>query len=91
MVKVERKSLTEILCFDEILFKVTSDNKYPCVISSFNEKRILDIVISRKNSYLLDYFKKISSIEKDKVKYCITDMFELYRKVIKKVFPKLLI
>lgn len=88
MVKVERKPLTEILCFDEILFKVTSDNKYPCVISSFNEKRILDIAISRKNSYLLNYFKKISPIEKDKVKYCITDMFELYRKVIKKVFPK---
>lgn len=50
-IRVGRQPLTSIICIDEFCFKITKDNKYVCTISSYEQRRILDIVISRKKRY----------------------------------------
>ncbi|MGO5412161.1 transposase, partial [Holdemanella porci] len=42
---------------------------------------------NRKKEYLLNYFQKIPLEERKKVKYACSDMYEVYRDVVHKVFP----
>ncbi len=43
---------------------------------------------NRKKEYLLNYFQKIPLEERKKVKYACSDMYEVYRDVVHKVFPE---
>lgn len=87
MVNIGRGALPKCLCIDEFKFEVTKYNKYPCVLSDFFSGKIIDIIESRIEAYLQEYFSKISQSELNKVKYFSSDLFEPYRTIKRKVFP----
>lgn len=78
-----RLPLPNVICIDEFHFSNsnTKAGKYPCVISNPFTSDIVDIIESRKKSYLFDYFSNISITKRNKVKYFISDMNECYRTI----------
>ena len=82
-----RKTLPDIVCIDE--FKAnTIAGKYALIIGNPRTGEIIDILPSRKQDYIYYYFLDISSEERFKVKYIVTDLFESYRTIVKNLFPK---
>ena len=51
------------------------------------DNQIIDILPSRKQTFLIDYFSKIDKKEREKVKYVVTDLCPVYIRVIKIMFP----
>jgi len=82
-VQIKRKSLREVISFDEFYFSRHSKNKYAFMILGLNGE-ILDIIRSRHKNKLLDYFKYIPKNERDRVKYVTMDMYENYRVIVKR-------
>ncbi|MCK9471048.1 MAG: ISL3 family transposase [Bacilli bacterium] len=86
-ISFSRNKLTEILCFDE--FKATNGTiKYAFILADPLSGEIVDILPSRQQEYLYDYFNKVSDEERFGVKYIVTDLFESYRSVIRNRFWK---
>lgn len=86
-VLANRKPLPEVVCIDE--FKAnTIAGKYALIIGNPRTGEIIDILPSRKQDYIYYYFLDISSEERFKVKYIVTDLFESYRTVVKNLFSK---
>ena len=80
-----RKTLTQTLCFDE--FKAsTNAGKYAFIIGDPISGEIIDIIKTRTQDFLYEYFNKIPLEERNQVKYIVTDLFEPYRSVIKNCF-----
>ena len=88
LVHAGRRTLPTILCIDEIKFEVTKFNKFPCVLSDYKNRTIVDIVISRKLEFLRKYFLNLDILELQKVKVFISDMNETYRTIKKEIFPE---
>lgn len=86
-VQIPRKKLTEILCWDEFYFNRHAKKKYAFMIMDFKKKYIIDIVESRWNNDLYDYFFHIPLNERKNVRYIIIDMYKNY-KLICHVFFK---
>lgn len=84
-VQIKRKSLREVISIDEFYFSRRSKNKYAFMIIGLNGE-ILDILKSRKKARLLDYFKYIPQVERDRVKYVTMDMNDIYKDVILRRF-----
>ena len=82
-VQIKRKSLREVISFDEFYFSRHSRNKYAFMIMGLNGE-ILDILKSRHKSKLLDYFKYIPKKERSRVRYVTMDMYENYRVLVKR-------
>src|SRR5574344_136261 len=85
-----RLKLLEVLCIDEIYFLHNNDyeNKYVCVLSNPITGDIVDIVYSRRQEFLYDYFGKIPTNEEQNVKYFISDMNDTYQKIKNHFFYK---
>ncbi|WP_270527250.1 transposase, partial [Holdemanella biformis] len=58
-----------------------------CVLLDFKKQIPVDVLPNRKKEFLLNYFQKIPLEERKKVKYACSDMYEVYRDVVHKVFP----
>ena len=85
-VEIKRLKLGEGLNIDE--FKGDSGGeKYHTIIADSQNKRILDVLPTRKFDYLDKYFSQIPKEEKDKVKIFVSDMYRPYRDIKKKHFP----
>ena len=84
-VQIERKGLREVISIDEFYFFRHAKNKYAFMIIGLNGE-ILDILGSRRKNKLLDYFKYIPALERDRVKYVTMDMNDIYRDVIQRRF-----
>lgn len=83
-----KEHLSEIICIDEFHFTNNKyGEKYPCVITNPYSGRILDIIRSRRKDYLCEYFSSKNTIERNRVKFYITDMNETYR-IIKNIYFK---
>lgn len=81
-----RCNLSEVLCIDE--FKAsTIAGTYAFIIGDPISGKILDILPSRKQDYLIYYFQSISREEVSKVKYVVSDLFEAFRSIIQMEFP----
>lgn len=89
-VQIKRKSLREVISVDELYFSRHSRNKYVFMILGLNGE-ILDILKSRHKNKLLDYFKYIPQIERDRVKYVTMDMYDNYRVIVKRRFKNAII
>ncbi|WP_369682632.1 transposase [Fenollaria timonensis] len=75
---VERKSLPKALLIDE--FKVDSGSyKYHCSLLDGVTHEIIDIVRSRQEIILLEYFKNIPKKERDNVKIFVSDMSKTFK------------
>ena len=72
--------------FNPLVFK-SEKSKYVCVLLDFKKQIPVDILPNRKKEFLLNYFQKIPLEERKKVKYACSDMYEVYRDVVHKVFP----
>ena len=88
MIEPQRLKLPSVICLDEFHFSNsnTKAGKYPCVISNPFNTELIDIIESRRKSYLVDYFSNISFKERNNVKYFISDMNETYRSIHKIFF-----
>ncbi len=88
-VDIPRSRLPSILSIDEnyAFHSVEERSKYICVLIDQRSGRPIDILPSRRFEYLDKYFKAIPRYEKENVKIIATDMYEPYRRIIKKHFP----
>ncbi len=84
---IGRNPLPEIINFDEVYAFKSEKSKYVCVLLDFKKQIPVDVLPNRKKEYLLNYFQKIPLEERKKVKYACSDMYEVYRDVVHKVFP----
>lgn len=84
---MNRLPLSEVICIDEFHFShEDKENRFPCVISNGFNSKIIDIVYSRRKPYLIEYFNKISIMERNKVRFFISDMHETYRQIKRHFF-----
>ena len=75
---VEKKSLPKVLLIDE--FKGDSGSyKYQCSHLDGVTHEIIDIVRSRQENILLEYFKNIPKKERDNVKIFVSDMSKTFK------------
>lgn len=86
-IQPHRRKLPECLCFDETYAFKSRDSDYVCVLLDYIDKKIVDVLPSRRKRYLVDYFYNISLEERNNVKYVSFDMWKTYRDVSKLMFP----
>jgi len=80
-----KPSLTETLSFDE--FRGNADGeKFQFIMTDPKNKRVLDILPTRKAEDLYGYFSQFS--DKNKVKYVVIDMSKDYRYLAHTCFPQ---
>ena len=76
--------LPEVIGIDE--FKGNSGKeKYHCIITDIKNKKVIDILHTRYEHELLDYFKRF---DRSNVKYFVSDMYSTYSEIAKYYFPK---
>lgn len=85
-VNYPRPQLPECIAIDQ--FKGNADGKkFQCILADPQNKKVLDILIERKQDDLCRYFLQFSHDERATVKYVVMDMDTLFRSVIKSCFP----
>lgn len=90
-VDLKRLKLPEIICVDEVYSKRLSYHHYCFIIYSPKERKIVDVLNSRRLEQLDDYFFKIPRIERDAVRYFSIDLYDNYKILAKKYFKNALI
>ena len=90
-VDLPRHHLPNVMCVDEVYSKKLSFHKYCFIIYSPRQKKIIDVLDSRHLNDLEEYFYHIDFKERDTVKYFSMDLYEPYRVLAKKCFPKAII
>ena len=83
-----RRRLPECLCFDETYAFKSCDSDYVCVLLDYTDKKIVDVLPSRRKRYLSDYFFNIPVKERMNVKFVSFDMWKTYRDIAKVMFPQ---
>ena len=86
-VSISRRPLPECLSFDEVFAFQSKNSPCVCVLLDYNDKKIVDILPSRRKADLIEFFTAIPLEERNKVKYVCFDMWETYRSVSKLMFP----
>lgn len=84
---VSNNLLPEVLSIDEFKGN-TGYSKYQVALMDNKNKKVLDILPSRKVHDLCDYFKKFPTSQREKVKYFVTDLWEDYKGIAMTYFPK---
>lgn len=77
--------LPNVLSIDEFRGNAGSE-KFQCILTSPVEKKIVDILPSRRSTELISYFDKMPG--RDKVEFFIMDMNKAYLEIAKTWFPK---
>ena len=90
-VQIERKTLTEAICMDEFYFSRKAQNKYACLLISFKNGMVIDVLPSRKKASLKSYFRSIPLAEREKVKYISIDLYDNYRDIARTYLPNAII
>ena len=83
---VSTSTLPEVLCIDEFKGN-TGHHKYQVAIVDGKSRKVIDVLECRYKSFLCDYFKKFPLEERRKVKFFITDMYEVYRDIAMTYLP----
>ena len=78
-VSYPKSKLPSALSIDEFKGN-TRGEKYQCILTDPVNKRVLDILPKRYDSYLSSYFKQFPKSERDKVEYFVSDMWKTYSK-----------
>lgn len=74
------------MCIDEINFEIPDLTNYICVISSYTQRKIVDITKMRTYDFLVDYFLNLPFKELKIVKVFISDMNITYKKIHDDIF-----
>lgn len=80
------KVLPEALGIDEFKGN-TGGEKYNCILTDLTTGKIFDILCTRYQRDLVDYFRKYSKEERANVKYFVSDMYTTYAEIAKTYFP----
>ena len=86
-VNIPRRTLPECICFDETYAFKSDRSNYICVLVDYKDKKVIDILPTRRMQDLTDYFYNIPLEERKKVRYVSFDMWQTYRSVAKTMFP----
>lgn len=86
-VHISRRPLPECINFDETYAFKSNNSNYICVLVDYKDKKLIDILPSRRKSDLIDYFLAIPLEERKRVKYASFDMWVTYRTVSQLMFP----
>lgn len=86
-VSMHRRNLTEAICVDEVHLNIARNCKYALVILDFATGEPLDLVVSRKKEITEPYFASMSSGERARVKYIVSDMYGPFLEYSQKYFP----
>ena len=79
------KKLPRVLSFDEFKGNANGE-RFQCILTAPEEKRILDILPDRSVSTIQSYIRSFS--DRDEVQYVVMDMNRGYRDIAKAFFPK---
>lgn len=92
-VNMKRSSLPPYMSWDECyaFHHLGYNSKYVCMLLDYQTASPVELLPSRREEYLLRYFDSIPKQERDNVKMISTDMWETYRIVIHRMFPKALL
>lgn len=85
-VDIPRKELPEYLSIDEVYMNIDNDHKYVMVLMDFKTKKLVDLVISRREKDTSSYFLNIPLEERNKVKFVICDMYNPYTNFASRYF-----
>lgn len=83
---VPRRPLPEVLCIDEIRFSKDKDQQYVCILYDFHNREVVDAIRNRQMPYLREYFGQINPMERAKVQFVISDMYDAYASVARIYF-----
>jgi len=86
-VEYGKPKLLEIIAIDEFKGNAGGE-KFQCILTDPRERKVLDIIASRKSEPLSKYFSEYSKEERSQVKYIIMDMSSLFRNVARNCFPE---
>lgn len=86
-IDIPRRPLPTCLCFDETYAFKSDTSDYICVLLDYMDKKVVDVLPSRRKRALIDYFFNIPLQERKNVKYVSFDMWATYREVAKLMFP----
>ena len=87
LISPKRLEFGEVLNIDE--FKGDCDNiKYQTIISDSKNQKIIDILPTRFEKDLIEYFSKIPEEERNRVKVFVSDMSRTFKMIHDKFFPK---
>ena len=78
--------LPRVLCLDEFKGN-TGHEKYQCILVDGTQKRIYDILPSRKQADLEAYFQRFPPQERARVTYAVLDMSHLFADVCRRYLP----
>ena len=90
-VNIERGKFSKILSMDEVYTKHCSYHKFCNVSYDPLNNKVLDVLPSRKLKDLIDYYAQIPFKERSIVQYVSIDLYEPYRQLAHKCFPKALV
>lgn len=84
-IQYQNRKLPRVLSMDE--FKGNADGeKFQCIITDPEHRRVLDILPNRKSEDLYGYFLRYH--DRQNVKYVVIDMSGPYRSLARTIFPK---
>ena len=86
-VDMKRLPLPEYICIDESYSFSSEDSNYVCMFIDFMTGAPIDILPSRREEVLREYFRRIPMEERRRVKVVGMDMWKTYRKIVKEYFP----
>lgn len=90
-VNIQRHKLSEVICIDEIHAKKLAKHIYCFVILSPFEKKVIDVLDSRRKNFLFNYFYSMPKQERLNVKYVSMDMWKPYKDIAKILLPNAII
>lgn len=76
--------LPEVLGIDEFKGNAGGE-KYNCILTDIQSGKVIDILKTRYEQDLIDYFKQF---DRKKVKYFVSDMYKTYSEIATNFFPK---
>lgn len=86
-VGISRKSLTDVICIDEVYAFKSRNSAYVCVLLDYHSQEIIDLLPSRHIGKLATYFRSIPKEERNKVKLVSIDMWHSYRTITQEFLP----
>ena len=86
-VDMHRRPLTEAICVDEVHVHVSKVCNYALVIQDFVTGEPIDMIANRRQEITEPYFTNLPTVEKNRVKYLVSDMYRPYIAYVDKYFP----
>lgn len=83
--------LTRHIAFDDFKSGRFAPSGMSMILMNIENKRTLDVILSRRSSYLRNYFLRYDRVARFHVQTVTVDLFSPYRRLIAEVFPHAII